>query len=77
VGVCGKDPTIASLQDTIILGLKGVAAYAVHARELGYEDPEVNAVTHEALFLTLTNSNFHLQDQYLYPLRNVTVPWLS
>ncbi|MTI79407.1 MAG: hydroxylamine reductase [Firmicutes bacterium] len=62
VGVCGKDPAIASLQDTIIFGLKGVSAYAVHARELGYEDQDVNAITHEALFLTLTNSNFHLQD---------------
>ncbi len=62
VGVCGKDPVIASLQDTMIIGLKGVAAYAVHARELGFDDPEVNRITHEALFLTLTNSNFHLQD---------------
>lgn len=61
-GVCGKSPDIASLQDTIIFGLKGIAAYAVHARELGYEDPEVNAVTHEALFLTLTNANFNLQE---------------
>lgn len=62
LGICGKDPNLASLQDTIIYGLKGVAAYAVHARELGYEDPEVNAITHEALFLTLTNANFHLQE---------------
>ncbi len=61
-GVCGKSPDIASLQDTIIFGLKGIAAYAVHARELGYEDSEVNAITHEALFLTLTNSNFNLQE---------------
>ncbi|MEW6698746.1 MAG: hydroxylamine reductase, partial [Bacillota bacterium] len=36
IGVCGKDENIASLQDTIIFGLKGVAAYATHARELGY-----------------------------------------
>ena len=62
VGVCGKSPDIASLQDTIIFGLKGISAYAVHARELGYEDSEVNATTHEALFLTLTNANFNLQE---------------
>lgn len=61
-GVCGKNPTIASLQDTIILGLKGVAAYAVHARQLGYTDPEVDAITHEALYTTLTNVNFNLED---------------
>ncbi|WP_082789006.1 hydroxylamine reductase [Desulfolucanica intricata] len=62
IGVCGKNEDIASLQDTIIFGLKGVSAYAVHARELGYEDPEVNAIVHEALFKTLTNTNFNLQE---------------
>ncbi len=62
VGVCGKNEDLASLQDTIILGLKGVAAYATHARELGYTDPEVDAITQEALYSTLTNSNFNLND---------------
>ncbi|MDW7673396.1 MAG: hydroxylamine reductase [Bacillota bacterium] len=62
IGVCGKNPDISSLQDTIILGLKGVAAYATHARELGYSDPEVDAITQEALYTTLTNSNFNLQE---------------
>jgi len=62
VGVCGKNEDIASLQDTIILGLKGVAAYAAHARELGFSDPEVDAITHEALYSTLTNVNFSLDD---------------
>lgn len=62
VGVCGKNEDIASLQDTIILGLKGVAAYLTHARELGYTNPEIDAITHEALYSTLTNVNFSLQD---------------
>lgn len=62
IGVCGKDETIASLQDTIIFALKGIAAYATHARQLGYTDPEVDKITHEALYLTLTNSNFNLQE---------------
>ena len=35
VGVCGKDETIASLQDTMIFGLKGIAAYRTHANQLG------------------------------------------
>ena len=35
VGVCGKNEDIQSLQDTLIFGLKGIAAYAYHARELG------------------------------------------
>lgn len=61
-GVCGKNPDIASLQDTIIFGLKGVAAYATHARQLGYSDTEVDKITHEALYSTLTNSNFNLAE---------------
>lgn len=69
VGVCGKNEDLASLQDTIILGLKGIAAYATHARELGYTDPEVDAATHEALFLTLTNSNFSLDDHVKMALK--------
>ncbi|MBS3986242.1 MAG: hydroxylamine reductase [Selenomonadales bacterium] len=62
VGVCGKNEDIASLQDTTIFGLKGIAAYATHARQLGYTDPEVDGVTHEALYMTLTNSNFNLEE---------------
>lgn len=61
-GVCGKNPDISSLQDTIIYGLKGVAAYATHARQLGYSDPEVDAITQEALYSTLTNVNFNLAE---------------
>jgi hydroxylamine reductase len=62
VGVCGKDETIASLQDTMIFALKGIAAYATHARQLGYTDPEVDRITHESLYMTLTNSNFNVQE---------------
>ncbi|MEH7157326.1 hydroxylamine reductase [Neobacillus drentensis] len=62
VGVCGKDETIASLQDTIIFALKGIAAYRTHANQLGYTDAFVDATTHEALYMTLTNSNFNVQE---------------
>ena len=51
IGVCGKDETIASLQDTIIFALKGIAAYRTHANQLGYTDPFVDATTHEALYM--------------------------
>ncbi|MFX3630023.1 MAG: hydroxylamine reductase [Ectobacillus sp.] len=64
IGVCGKDETIASLQDTIIFALKGIAAYRTHAAQLGYTDPFVDAVTHEALYMTLTNSNFNEQEHF-------------
>ncbi|KAB2333640.1 hydroxylamine reductase [Bacillus mesophilum] len=62
VGVCGKDETIASLQDTIIFALKGIAAYRTHANQLGCTDSFVDTVTHEALYMTLTNSNFNVQE---------------
>jgi len=60
MGVCGKNEDIASLQDTLLFGLKGIAAYAYHARDLGARDEKVDAFMHEALFTTLTNVNFDL-----------------
>lgn len=59
-GVCGKDQDIQSLQDILLFGLKGIAAYAYHARELGAKDEEVDAFLHEALFKTVTNVSFDL-----------------
>ena len=64
VGVCGKNEDIQSLQDLLLFGLKGIAAYANHARELGAKDEEVDAFMHEALFKTVTNVSFDL-NQYL------------
>lgn len=40
---------VAGLQELITYGLKGMAAYADHARVLGVEDDDVYAFTHEAL----------------------------
>ena len=59
-GVCGKDADIQSLQETLLYGLKGMAAYANHARRLGKHDEEVSAFIEEALFSTMTNVNFDL-----------------
>jgi hydroxylamine reductase len=59
-GVCGKDADVQSLQETILYGLKGLAAYASHARRLGMVDPAVDAFIEEALFATMTNVNFDL-----------------
>ncbi|UIO41542.1 hydroxylamine reductase [Brevibacillus brevis] len=62
IGVCGKNEDLASIQDIIIFALKGIAAYATHARQLGYIDPEVDGITQEALYFTLTNVNFNLDE---------------
>ncbi len=64
LGVCGKNEDIQSLQDMLLFGLKGIAAYAYHARELGAHDEEVDAFMHEGLFKTVTNVSFDL-NQYL------------
>ncbi len=60
IGTCGKNEDIHSLQDTLLYGLKGIAAYAYHARKFEARDEEVDAFMHEALFQTLTNVNFDL-----------------
>ncbi len=62
IGVCGKNEDISSLQDIATFGLKGVAAYAHHARELGATDPEVDSIMADTLYSTLTNVNFRLND---------------
>ena len=59
-GVCGKDEDIQGLQELILYGLKGMAAYAHHARRLGKSDENVSAFVEEALFSTMTNVNFDL-----------------
>jgi hydroxylamine reductase len=44
---------VANLQEMILYGLKGVAAYAEHARQLGGTDAGIHATIHEVLdFLT-------------------------
>ncbi len=57
-GVCGKDPTTATLQDLLIHAVKGLAQYAHRLRALGIVDPEINLFTVEALFSTITNVDF-------------------
>jgi len=58
MGVCGKDPEVAALQDLLVYALKGMSMAAVKAREAGIDVTPVNAFTAEALFATLTNVNF-------------------
>jgi hydroxylamine reductase len=58
IGVCGKDETTAALQDLLIHAAKGIAVYAHHARKLGAADPEVDALTIQSVYTTLTNVNF-------------------
>jgi len=57
VGVLSTDnEDVRSLREMITYGLKGMAAYAEHARNIGKENPEVNAFIYEALAATLDDS---------------------
>jgi hydroxylamine reductase len=62
--VCGKNEDVQSLQETLLYGLKGMAAYAHHARRLGKSDEKVSAFIEEALFATMTNVNFDLESLF-------------
>jgi hydroxylamine reductase (hybrid-cluster protein) len=42
-GICGKNEDVQSLQEMMLYGLKGMAAYAHHARRLGMVDEAVDA----------------------------------
>ena len=59
-GVCGKNETLARLQDNLIFSLKGISAYAYQMREFGVTDEEINAFLEKGLYSTLTNVNFDI-----------------
>ncbi len=58
VGVCGKDPNTANLQDVLIQALKGISMYAHRARQLKARSHDVDRFVIEGLFTTVTNVNF-------------------
>jgi hydroxylamine reductase len=58
IGVCGKQPDVAALQDLLIYAVKGLSSVAVEARRVGIVDPDVDRFTCKAIFSTLTNVDF-------------------
>jgi hydroxylamine reductase len=50
------NPDILSLRELLVYGIKGLAAYADHARILGQEDDAVYAFIHEAMAATLAKN---------------------
>ncbi len=71
IGVCGKQPEVAALQDLLTHALKGLSLYAVEGRKVGVNDNDINVFTCEALFSTLTNVDFD-PDRFI-PLINRAV----
>jgi len=66
MGVCGKTPETATLQDVMVYIVKGISQYATRARALGKSDSDIDKVTLEALFMTLTNVNFDHAEHVSY-----------
>ncbi len=51
-----ENEDVRSLRQMITYGLKGIAAYAEHAKNIGKEDLDINAFIYEALAATLDDS---------------------
>ena len=63
LGVCGKTPEIANLQDLLIYQLKGISFYAKHLLDSGLNvDKSIVSFIENCLFTTLTNVNFNVDD---------------
>ena len=59
VGVCGKQPDVAAMQDLLVWVTKGISAVTTRLREEGRAvADEVNHLVTENLFTTITNANF-------------------
>ena len=59
IGVCGKTPEIAALQDLLIYQVKGISCYAKVLIDKGEKiDKEIVSFVENSLFTTLTNVNF-------------------
>jgi len=66
MGICGKQPEVATLQDLLVYALRGLSLVAMEGRKVGINDPEVNVFICEATFSTLTNVNFDPQRFQLF-----------
>ena len=59
MGVCGKTPEVAALQDLLIYQIKGISCYAKELVEKGENvDKDIVSFIENTLFTTLTNVNF-------------------
>ena len=62
VGVCGKQPDVAVMQDLLVYVTKGISAVTTTLRQEGVEiQPAVNHMITLNLFTTITNANFSKQ----------------
>jgi hydroxylamine reductase len=62
VGVCGKKPEVAALQDQLIYSMKGIAFWADKARQKGAKDIDIDRFMLDGLFTTVTNVDFDAEE---------------
>ena len=62
IGVCGKQPDVAALQDLLVYALKGIAFWGDKARAAGKKDSDIDRFMIEGLFTTVTNVDFDAED---------------
>ena len=59
VGVCGKQPDVAAMQDLLVYVSRGISAVTTALRKEGKTvAPEINHLITLNLFTTITNANF-------------------
>ena len=59
VGVCGKKPDLAAMQDLLVFVTKGLSAVTTQLRAEGVEiSTDINHLITLNLFVTITNANF-------------------
>ena len=62
IGVCGKQPDVAALQDLLVYALKGIGFWADKARAASKKDSDIDRFMIEGLFTTVTNVDFDAED---------------
>lgn len=58
IGICGKDPETALMQDLLVYQVKGISFYANALNKKGIKTSKADKYVIESLFTTVTNVNF-------------------
>jgi hydroxylamine reductase len=61
IGVCGKTPEVANLQDLLVYKLRELSLLILKAKKADLSSEQTDVFVAEALFVTLTNVNFDPQ----------------
>jgi hydroxylamine reductase len=61
LGVCGKKPEVADLQDLLLYSLMGLSQVVLEGIRFGIQDRQYGVFTVKAAFSTLTNVDFDPQ----------------